>query len=65
MKTRKMGQNRELSRLLDVQDLQNYLSMGRNKAVAFARENGAEKRIGKRLLFDKQVLDRAIDSLGV
>lgn len=50
-------------RMLDVSGLCIYLNMGRNRAVEFARDIGAEKRIGRRCLYDKRTLDRALDEL--
>ena len=50
-------------RLLDSKDLCGYMSMGKSKAVEFARAAGAEKRIGRRCLYDIRVLDDAIDQL--
>lgn len=50
-------------RLLDRKDLCGYTSMGISKAVEFARAVGAEKRIGRRCLYDVRILDKAIDQL--
>lgn len=51
-------------RLLNVHELCSYLSLGRNKAVEFGKLHNAEKRIGGRLLFDRLVIDAAIDRIG-
>lgn len=48
-------------RLLGVNELTQYLSMGKNKSVEYARSIGAERRFGKRVLFDKVVIDKAIN----
>ena len=52
------------TRLMDLEDLAVYLSLGRTKAAEFGRECGAQRHIGRRCLYDKQVIDAAIDNLG-
>lgn len=47
-------------RLLNVQELCIYISMGKCNAVKWAKGIGAERRIGRRILFDKWVIDKAI-----
>jgi len=49
-------------RLLDVCEVCAYLSMGRNRGVEFARSIGSERRIGRRCLYDKAVIDRYLDA---
>lgn len=48
-------------RLLDVNEVCIYLSLGRNRGVEFAKSIGAEKKIGRRCLYDKVVIDRYFD----
>lgn len=48
-------------RLLDVNEGCSYTSTGRNSFVKFARSIGAERRIGRRCLYDKEVIDRYLD----
>lgn len=50
-------------RLLDVNDVCLYLSLGRNRGVALARSIGAERKVGRRSLYDKKVIDRYLDDL--
>ena len=50
-------------RMMDTQALQGYLSMGYNRAVQFGKEAGAARYIGRRLLFDRKILDEALDRL--
>lgn len=50
-------------KLLDVKDLQAYLAVGRNTALQVGREAGALRKIGRRSLYDREVIDRYIDSL--
>lgn len=62
MKKRTLYENSE-TRMLDVQGLQAYLSLGRSRAVEFAKAAGAERRFGKRCLYDRRVIDAALDNL--
>lgn len=48
-------------RLLDACEVCMYLSLGRNRGVEFARSIGAERKIGRRSLYDKVVIDRYFD----
>lgn len=48
-------------RLLNVPEVCAYLNLGRNRGVTFAREIGAERKIGRRCLYDKAVIDRYFD----
>lgn len=50
-------------RLMDVDALCVYLSLGRNKALEFGEQAGAKRKIGRRTLYDKKALDEAIDLL--
>lgn len=48
-------------RLLNVKELCTYIGMGHTRAEAWAREHGALKRIGRRVLYDRVAIDKAID----
>ena len=48
-------------RLLDANEVCMYLSLGRNRGVECARSIGAERKIGRRSLYDKVVIDRYFD----
>lgn len=48
-------------RLIDANEVCMYLSLGRNRGVEFARSIGAERKIGRRSLYDKVVIDRYLD----
>ena len=48
-------------RLLDANEVCMYLSLGLNRGVEFARSIGAERKIGRRSLYDKVVIDRYFD----
>ena len=51
------------TRLLNVQELMSYIGTGRNTAVSFGKEHGALVRIGSRTLFDKIMIDKALDAM--
>ena len=51
------------TRLLDVAALCVYLSMGKNRATEFGEQCGAKRKIGKRTLYDKRVLDKTLDKM--
>ena len=51
-----------LPRLISTRQLCQYTNMGRTRAVEFARSIGAEKRFGRRCLYDLRILDKAIDA---
>ena len=48
-------------RLLDANEVCMYLGLGRNRGVEFARSIVAERKIGRRSLYDKVVIDRYFD----
>jgi hypothetical protein len=50
-------------RLLSEKQLCTYTGLGRSKARAFGEKCGSVKRIGARVLYDKKILDKAIDEL--
>lgn len=63
MKRRTMTAEARDSRLIDTDELRIYLNIGRNNAMKFGEEIGAKVRIGRRVLWDKQVIDNYFDSL--
>lgn len=50
-------------RLLDANEVCVYLSLGRNRGIEFAKSVGAERKIGRRSLYDKKVIDKALDEM--
>lgn len=48
-------------RLLDANEVCMYLSLGRNRGVEFARSIGAERKIGRRCLYDRVIIDKYLD----
>lgn len=43
--------------------LQSYVGLGEKNAARFGREAGAVVRYGARILYDRETIDRYIDSL--
>lgn len=62
MNYRKRAMSDERNRLMDADELGRYICLGRNKALAFGKEIGAEIRIGRRVLFDRVKVDQYFDS---
>ncbi len=50
-------------RMIGRSELPIYTGLGITSAVKFAREAGAERKYGRRSLFDVRILDEAIDNL--
>lgn len=59
--------NREESmiskRMLQEPEMKLYTGLGRNNAREFCKNIGAVVRIGRRVLYDKKVIDEYFDSL--
>lgn len=63
MRERTMNTTSGESRLMDTDELRAYLNLGRNNAMKLGEEIGARRKIGKRVLWDRVVVDRYLDSL--
>ena len=50
-------------RLLSLKEFEEYVGLGKTLGIPWAKKIGAVKRIGRRLLFDRVVIDRGIDDL--
>ncbi len=57
----KQGKNEV--RMLDAQGLCDYLSMGKTRATEYAEKWGAKRKLGKRTLYDKKIIDKVLDEL--
>lgn len=47
-------------RLFSVKELCNYTGLGRSKATSWGEEIGALVRIGRRTLYDREVIDEVL-----
>ena len=50
----------ESKRLLSINEATVYLGIGRSSALSYLDKIGAKRKIGRRTLYDKQVIDNAI-----
>ena len=50
-------------RMLQEPEMKLYTGLGRNKAREFCESIGATVRIGRRVLYDKTVIDAALDAM--
>lgn len=48
-------------RLLNLQEFSNYTGLGKTKGREWAEKHGAIRHIGRRLLFDRFVIDRVLN----
>ena len=56
-----MKTNYNENRLLNAKEVCSYLNLGRNRGIEFAKSIGAERKIGRRCLYDKKVIDNYLD----
>ncbi len=49
------------NRLMNAKEVCVYLGLGRNRGVEFARFIGAERKIGRRCLYDRVAIDNYLD----
>lgn len=59
-----MGDRYNGKRLLTLEEFIHYTSLGRVKGRAWAKEIGALKHIGRRVYFDRVVIDKVLDEIG-
>lgn len=50
-------------RMFNVSEAGSYLGLGRTKTMEFCNEIGATVHIGRRVLYDREVIDRAISEM--
>lgn len=55
-----MSENMNHPKLVTSKELQEYLRVSRSTAEKFGKTCGAERRVGRKLLFDLSVIDEAI-----
>ena len=49
-------------RLLNIEELMEYTGIGRNNARLYAERIGALRKVGKRYLYDRKIIDEALDN---
>lgn len=63
MQKRKITLSNEKARLMDIEELRAYTSLGRNSAMNLGEEIGAKVQIGRRVLWDRRKIDDYFNSL--
>lgn len=63
MRQRRTGATEGKNRLMDTEELRTYTSLGRNNAIKLGEDIGAKVKIGKRVLWDREKIDRYLDEL--
>ena len=63
MRQRKEVDQIENKRLLSINDVCLYVGLGKNTARVYMDEIGATRKIGARVLFDKKIIDGALDKM--
>ncbi len=58
MRKMKESNKSELPKYLSIEMLSWYLSVGRNTALRVGSESGAKRKIGRRVLFDRDEIDK-------
>ena len=53
----------ENTRMLAADQAEQYVGMGRTSFRAWADKIGATRKFGRRVMFDKVVIDRALDAM--
>lgn len=53
----------EEKRLLNIKEVCSYIGVGQTQARRYMEEIGATRRFGRRVLFDKKIIDNAISNM--
>ena len=53
--------NTEFKRLISINEAVVYLGIGRSTAISYLEQIGAKRKIGRRTLYDKQVIDSVLE----
>lgn len=61
MNKQKVTGNIAEKRLLNIKEVSSYIGVGQTQARQYMKEIGAIKRFGRRVLFDKTVIDAALN----
>ena len=64
MQQRNIAEDVKNKRMLGIDEASQYIGMGRNYTRELMRQIGAERHFGRRVLFDKQIIDKALNQLG-
>lgn len=50
-------------RMMNIEELYEYIGMGKTYTSKWAKEHGLARKIGRRTLYDKVLVDKLIDDL--
>lgn len=65
MASKKSGAASFEKRLLSESEARAYIGLGRNRCREYCIQIGAVRRIGRRVLYDRAVIDRALDEMNM
>ncbi len=65
MRIRETGTSFDGKRLLSESEAREYIGLGRIRCREYCEKIGAVRRIGKRVLYDRTVIDRALDEMNM
>lgn len=51
------------ARMLTQKQAETYAGMGKTAFTAWAEQIGARRKIGRKVLYDRQIIDRAFDEM--
>lgn len=57
-------ENISVKRMLSIKEVCAYIGMGQTRAREYMDKIGATRKFGGRVLFDKTVIDAALDKMG-
>lgn len=63
MRKRRQNDNLPPARMLSIEDLADYLATGSRTATDIGSKSGARRKIGRRVVYDRVVIDRYLDGL--
>lgn len=63
MNKRNISDELSEKRLLGLDEAAKYMGLGKNTTRDFASKIGAVKHFGRRVLFDKQIIDQALNEI--
>lgn len=50
-------------RLLNLNEFMAYVGLGKTKGMEWAKEIGAVRHLGRRVFFDRVIIDKALDDM--
>ena len=63
MRRRNKTKDIENKRMLGIDEAAEYIGMGKNHTRSWMDEIGATRKFGRRVLFDRRIIDAALDGM--